>query len=279
MWDARYEILIGNLLDPPIISKEVLFDAIDPLRDLLHVPIPLGEETSEEFTQTNLNVTAFNRSINLNLAIQAFIKKDFIYLREENNTHYWTHQKSKTAVNHVSLWEDAGIVWVEASTSDSGIPLAATPITDVWDDTGILPTLSSKEIPVTDKVLAIREGNLSPLALKRPSAVLHKPDPANKTYNTLEETSRQMNRVFKQNARIIGLFAETGTGKSYAVSSYILNDGKVNLTSNLETVKEIERDFEKRGVQIVVRKPRSLLVGTGKKHTCCGTNGDTISTR
>ncbi len=258
-WDARYEILIGNLLDPPIISKEVLFAAIDPLRDLLHVPTPLGEDTTEDSALTNLIATTYNRSLNLNLAIQAFIKKDFVYLREENNIHYWTHQNSKIAVDHVSLWEDKGIVWVEASTPDSGIPMEAAPITDVWDDTGILPTLSSKEIPVTDKVLAIREGNLSPLALKRPSPVLHKPDSVNKTYNTLEETSRQMNRVFKQNARIIGLFAETGAGKSYAAGSYILNDGTVSLTSNLATMKEIERDFEKRGVKMVVRKPRSYL--------------------
>ena len=258
-WDARYEILIGSLLDPPIISKEVLFAAIDPLRDLLHMPAPLQEDTTEASTQTNLIATAFNRSLNLNLAIQSFIKKGFIYLREENDVHHWTHQNTKIAVDHMSLWEDKGIVWVEASTPDSGIPMEATPITDVWDDIGILPTLSGKETPVTDKVLAIREGNLSPLAIKRPSPVLHKPDPVNSAYNTPEETTKQVNSVFKRNARIIGLFAETGAGKSYAASSYILNDGTVSLTSNLETLKEIERDFEKRGVQMVVRKPRSYL--------------------
>ena len=39
-WDARYEILAGNLLDPPVIDKEVLFAPIDVLRAKLHEPAP-----------------------------------------------------------------------------------------------------------------------------------------------------------------------------------------------------------------------------------------------
>ena len=40
-WDARYEILKGSLLDPPIISKDVLFAFLDVFRDLLHEPVPV----------------------------------------------------------------------------------------------------------------------------------------------------------------------------------------------------------------------------------------------
>ena len=42
-WDARYEILIGSLLDPPVISKEVLFAITDELRTALHEPAPASE--------------------------------------------------------------------------------------------------------------------------------------------------------------------------------------------------------------------------------------------
>lgn len=42
-WDARYEILEGSLLDPPIISKDVLFTFLDILRDTLHEPAPASE--------------------------------------------------------------------------------------------------------------------------------------------------------------------------------------------------------------------------------------------
>jgi hypothetical protein len=88
-WDTRYEILLGNLLDPPIITKEVLFAPIDALRDILHEPAPAAEDESEPTVQ-------------------------------------------------------------------------ATTI--------VLPV----PVPVDEKVVAVREGKLSPLAIKRPSPVLHK---------------------------------------------------------------------------------------------------------
>ena len=65
-------------------------------------------------------------------------------------------------------------MWVCASTSETGLPLEATLITDIWKDTGILPPLPETGLPIDDKVLAIREGTLSPLAIKRPRPVLHK---------------------------------------------------------------------------------------------------------
>ena len=38
-WDARYEILLGNLLDPPVIPKEVFFSPIEALRAALPEPV------------------------------------------------------------------------------------------------------------------------------------------------------------------------------------------------------------------------------------------------
>ena len=48
---------------------------------------------------------------------------------------------SKDDNKRVSLWERDGTVWVRASTSDVGLPMEPAPITDVWDDTGILPSV------------------------------------------------------------------------------------------------------------------------------------------
>ena len=259
-WDARYEILIGNLLNPPILSKEVLFAAIDPLRDVLHEPIPLEEDSSKVSTQVDFVAAAADKTLNLNLAIQALIKRGFIYLQEENKVHYLTLSNNEDDAGHVLLWEDKGIIWVEASTPVAGIPMKATPITDVWDDTGILPIIQGTRIPVTDKVLTIREGHLSPLAIRRPSPVLHKSDPNNKIYNTPEENTNQMRQVFKRNTRVLGLFAEIGAGKSYAVGSHLLEGGTISITSKVATARENEQDFKKRGVQSVVRrKPRSYM--------------------
>ncbi len=88
-WDGRHEILLGALLDPPVIMKDVLFAPIDTLRNALHEPAPSLEETSEVTFQS---------------------------------------------------------------------VIVSPPVPD----------------PVNEKVIAIREGKLSPLAIKRPSPVLHK---------------------------------------------------------------------------------------------------------
>ena len=43
-WDARYEILCGELLKPPVIAKGILFTAIDTLRSELHAPQRHGSQ-------------------------------------------------------------------------------------------------------------------------------------------------------------------------------------------------------------------------------------------
>ena len=67
-WDARYEILLGNLLDPPIIAKEVLFTAIDALRAELHEPVPLGDDNLRPALQPVPVVPPSLGSHKLNLA-------------------------------------------------------------------------------------------------------------------------------------------------------------------------------------------------------------------
>ncbi len=42
-WDARYEILLGNLLDPPLIPKEALFAIIDSRCAALPEPVRLPD--------------------------------------------------------------------------------------------------------------------------------------------------------------------------------------------------------------------------------------------
>ena len=62
-WDTRYEILLGNLLDPPIISKEILFAPIDVLRDALHEPAPPTEDNSEPVVQETNTVPPVAASV------------------------------------------------------------------------------------------------------------------------------------------------------------------------------------------------------------------------
>ena len=264
-WDARYEILLGNLLDPPIIAKEVLFAAIDRLRTTLHEPIPSGDKELAVTTQAAPVAPVSLGSHNLDLAKEALLKRGFSYVQEENSVYHWTRPSGKGSDEHVSLWEQAGTVWIHASTSDTGLPTSPTPITDIWDNTGILPAIPATGLPLTDKVLAVREGKLSPLAIKRPNPILQKPERENKVYQTLEENAAQMQRVFNRNARILGLIAETGAGKSYAAESYLLNGGAISFSARHSLANEIEQRFAKRNVPSFARwKPRMHLWGQVK---------------
>ena len=157
-------------------------------------------------------------------------------------------------------------MWVRASTRNAELPIEATHITDVWDDTGILPSLPATGLPVSDKVLAVREGNLSPLAIKRPSPVLQKLESSERVYGTLEENAAEMQHIFNRATRILCLIAETSVEKSSVVESYILNGGAISLTTQPVFATEAEQHFQNRNLPSVVRrKPREHLWECVKK--------------
>ena len=250
-WDARYEILIGDLLNPPVIAKEALFAPIDALRAALHEPAP--EEVIQKWTVPAMPLRL--GSYQLDVAKEAFMKRGFSYVRQDKGCHYWTPSGGKKIdAVEVLLWEDEGTVWVRASAPDVGLPTRATPITDVWDDTGIVPPLPAAGLSVTDKVLAVREG-LSPLSIKRSRPVLHKVESTEKAYKTLEKDATQMRHVFESSACILGLtVSETGMWNNYETESYLLNSGAICLnTPTAELAEEAERHFQAGNVASVVR--------------------------
>ena len=249
-WDARYEVLFGSLLDPPIISKEVFFAPINAL--LAALPEPVLQ--SLEYKQDIPEVPYFLESGKLELAKEAFLKRGFSYHREENRIHYWVQQDTEIGTREVSMWEDEGGVWVRASTVDLGLPMKATLITDVWNDTGILPPNPETVVPIDDKVISIREGNLSPLAIKRPRPILHKTDPAEKTHETPEEINVQTQQAFDRNVRILGLIPETTSEKRREIES-LLQEGEVirlNM-ADAEFAAEAEHFFQNLNVESVSR--------------------------
>ena len=221
-WDARHEILLGDLLDPPIISKEVFFAPIDALRATFHQPFSQTVPYNEGIP----DALYYLESVKLELAKEAFLKRGFSYIKQEDGIHYWSQRNNGIGTVEVSLWESEDDVWVQAETSNIGLPTEATLITDVWDDTGILPPIPETGLPIDDRVFAIREGTLSPLALRRQRPVLHKLSPAEKTHETPEEISVQVQRAFDSNVRVLGFIPETTLGKTTEVTS-LLQKGEI----------------------------------------------------
>ena len=244
-WDARYEILLGSLLDPPVISKEVLFASIDALCAKLHEPVP----QSLQYKESTLDVPYSLGSDKLDLAKEAFFKRGFSYVRQENGFHYWSQRGDETGNTEVALWEREGNVWICASTPETELPMEATLITDVWNDTGILPPIPETGLPIDDKVLAVQEGRLSPLAIKRPAPMLHKLGPTEKVYETKEEISIQVQRAFDRDVRVLGLIPQTDSRTNYEVGSLLCNSETNCLSApNVEFAVEVEKFLQKRNV-------------------------------
>lgn len=249
-WDGRYEILLGDLLDPPVISKEVLFPPIDALRAALHKPIPQSIQHEESI----LNAPYSLGSGKLDLAKEAFFKRGFSYVRQEDGFHYWSQRGNETGNIEVSLWESEGSVWICASTSDTGLPVEATLITDVWNDTGILPPIPKTGLPIDDKGLAIREGKLSPLAIKRPTPVLHKLEHVEKIDGTREDIWVQMQRALDRGVRVLGFIPEAGSEKSGEVGSILRNSGAICFNvQDAELTAETKQFFQKQNVGSVAQ--------------------------
>ena len=252
-WDARYEILLGNLLNPPVISKEVLFSSIEDLRAELHEPAPPVGDKLKSTLQVPTVAPPSLGSHKLNIAKEEFMRRGFSYVGSDNGFHHWTRRTSESENTEVLLWESDGTVWIRASVPDAGFPTIPTPITDVWEDTGILPTIPPTGLSVSKKMLTVREGKLSPLAIKRPAPVLHKPESENKPYKTLEANAAQIQRAFDKTTRVTGLIAETGAGKSHAVESYVLNGGAISLNAKFWIAEEANRRFQKQNLPSFVR--------------------------
>ncbi|MDE0636834.1 MAG: hypothetical protein OXI43_13435 [Candidatus Poribacteria bacterium] len=223
-WDARYEILLGDLLDPPVISKEVLLPSIDALRAALHKPMPQTIQHEENV----LNAPYSLGSGKLDLAKEAFFKRGFSYVKQADGFHYWRRRDGKVDTQ-VSLWESEGNVWIYASTPDIGLPVEATLITDVWNDTGILPPIPKTGLPIDDKVLTVRAGKLSPLAIKRPPPVLHKLRPTKKIDETREEIWVQMQRALNRRVSALRFIPDADSEKDGKVESILRNSESICL--------------------------------------------------
>ena len=228
-WDARYEILLGDLLDPPVISKGALFPSIDALRAALHKPIPQSIQHEESIPDAPYSLG----SGKLDLAKEAFFKRGFSYVRQADRFHYWgIRRDGETDNTEVALWESEGSVWICASTPETELPVEATLITDVWNDTGILPPIPATGLPIDDKVLAVREGKLSPLAIKRPTPVLHQLRPTQKIDETREEIWTQMQRALNRRVSALGFIPDADS------ETQILQDHRLFLDPQYANIAE-----------------------------------------
>ena len=255
-WDARYEILVGNLLDPPVIDKEVLFAPIDVLRAKLHEPVTDNTQGKQIITRVPLSLG----SENLDLAKDAFIRRGFSYIRQEDDIHHWTLSEDANVSEEILLSESDGVVWIRATSPNSSLPTQPTPITDVWDDTGISFPIDNSSPPARVKMKQVQKDELSPLAIKRPLPVLRQDD-FTETDEILQRDVFQIEHVFDQGVRILGIITGIGPWDKQAQDTYFLNGGVITVnTPDMKFAEGAERYFQEQNMPSVVYwKPRTHL--------------------
>ena len=255
-WDARYEILIGNLLTPPVVAKEVLFAPIEALRAKLHEPALDNTEATQIVTPVPLSLG----SEYLDLAREAFLHRGFSYVRQEDGLHYWTQPEGTLGSEDVLLSERDDVVWVRAFTPDTELPTQSTPITEVWDDTGIPSPINTTRIPAPVKINQVREDELSPLAIKRPPPVLGQHDNTEKD-ETLQRDVFQIESIFDRGVRILGVITGIGPWDKEAEDSYFLKGGVISVnTPEIKFAESAEKHFREQNIPSVVYwKPRTHL--------------------
>lgn len=247
-WDARYEILLGDLLDPPVVSKEIFFAPLDALRAALRGTVSqIGEDEG-----TLPDISKSFGSCRLDLAKEALLKHGFSYMREAEGVHYWKQQDAKTGNAEVSMWESEGGVWIRAASPQTQLPTEATLITDIWEDTGILPPVPETELVPDDKGRAMQAGELSPLAVKRPAPILHKS--TEKVQETQESISIQAQRAFDNNARVVGLITGTNSERNQRIESLFQHNESICLNvESAELAAEAEQYFREQNVEPMAR--------------------------
>ena len=249
-WDARHEIVIGDLLNPPVMLKEVLFAPIDALRAALHEPVLQSLPDKGVIPDT----PSFLGSRKLDLAREAFSKRGFSYLRQEDGVYYWSRQGDRIGTAEVSVWENEEGVWVRDAMSNTGLPTTATLITDIWDDTGILPPIPATGPPMDDKVRTVQAGELSPLSIKRPRPILHKSEPTEKAPETHEAISVQGQRTFDRNVRVVGFTPQTPSERNREVEAFLRDRQAICLSvPNAAHATTAEEYFENRHPNSVAR--------------------------
>ncbi len=249
-WDARYEIVMGDITDPPIISRKLLFAPLEILRDELQ-----DRQTSQEreivrkknrvMDESNLKAKLPYSlgSFRLDLAREAFIKRGFSYVKKNNDFHQWT-RSHEDPNRHVLLWERNGIVWIRASSPQDGLPIETTPITDVWNDTGILSKSLTNSLTLSEDILVVQQEKVSPLSIKRITPILSEQELQSDRHRRSEESVNQTQAFHEGDIRILALITPDDVLKNNRLEPYVAKGSPscINVPTQI-LAEEIDENF------------------------------------
>ena len=216
-WDARYEIITGNLFDLPVIEDiDALFDIIDTLKSKIHAQAPPKKKKSQHTAQSQSpnkktrtpDDTKFVDGLPNDLQWIPTGEVDKYKSRRGDYTcQVTTHTKSHGAAQYYK------------DTQTSGISGFCHNCRELWWIHK--PTFTAKTIK------------------------LHKSD-HRLTLETLQRSRAFLTEVFKKNTKVFGLRADTGVGKNEEAIQHVYRGIKLLLNlPHKNLMRELETRFEK----------------------------------
>lgn len=226
-WDARYEIVEGDLFNIPVIDTESLFAVIDDLKDRIHVPPPAKEKSKPQKTLPTSKKKPKTEEIEEIYGLPSDLKwiksgnGDYKSQRGDYPCKVTKHIKSQGSAQY--YLKPTGEIQAFCHNCSK---------------TWIARSIDQKEL-----IAKVRVGEASPLALSRKPSKLEKHDRAYALLDTVAKASEQIAKFLKSASRIFAFRAETGAGKNYQTEAYALNIGAILQTTPTTVLAE---DLEKR---------------------------------
>ena len=275
-WDARYEIVSGTLLSPPVIDYQSLLDAITPFRDEVQVDPPKRKKPKKRKAQQSKSEPdqklQVSGSYNLNN-----LPKDLQWrrvdpddpklgLKSKRSDYKCTMTKHRKSQGSVQFYKDPkGVVKIFCHNCRKNITIGSyhqserESIAEMIANAPPYEEVPSKEEQRQNMVRRIRSGKESHTALRRPPPVLFQTEDS-ATYSTLEINDEEILAAFEKDKSIILINSETGAGKNYQMENYVLKGGKVIKTTPTTPLAVADEErMRERGINVFHWKARHYL--------------------
>lgn len=221
-WDARYEIVEGDLFNMPVINAEALFTVIDNLKNQIHVPPPAKKKAKPAASSRTEKSTPKSEKVDETFGLPSdieWIKKgdgDYKSRRGDYPCKMTKHRKSHGSAQY--YLKPSGEINAHCHNCGKS-----------W---------TARSVDQKELIAKVRTGEASPLALARKTSKLEKQDHVHELLDSVAKAGKQIAKFLMSTARIFAFRAETGAGKNYQTEAYALDVGALLQTAPTTVLAE-----------------------------------------
>ena len=244
-FDARYEIVLGDIMSPPEIPIETLMEAVEQYRRQLHKPEPpqpkkLKQKSAVPTAQRERS--SHHIKVDYNVVVEHLTdpsdwvrrKDGTIKSKRGNFPCNMTFHKKKDRKVQFYMKRNGEVRAFCHDCKRHEIVIPGQTETQMVAEL-IAKAPEPEQIPTKEQqrqwlIERIRRGEASPLELKRakPNAYSGKKITE---FGDYAENAQKIREAFDNDARVVLVISETGAGKNYQMEEFVLSGGKITKTT------------------------------------------------